>query len=185
MRRASVASASQEEQRAAARVAAGVVRRSLGRFFATLEPGRAARNTDGSRASAMLAAKRGRLMLPLRRRCPLCRRQAGVNLYYHPVRVGWVAVAISGDGRTLVRSIAAPAPSAPPAELAAALFAPVGELFAGARRVVVFADRALRDVDFADLLWSGGALSERAAVAYGAAVERNPREWQLDGLEYW
>lgn len=135
-------------RRAAALDLAQVVRWSLGRFAATL-------------AAAPPSPPRGPAPPP----------PAGeAHLYYHPVRDGWIGVAVTEAQSKTVR-FPAVAPRRPPGgAVAAALLAPFEEILERAGKVVVFADRALRDVTFQDLPWRGGVLSDHAPVAYGTGV---------------
>jgi hypothetical protein len=148
VRRAERAPADPGAQRAAALQVGRIVRQSLGRFFATLLPlSQAGASRELSPEQAPPAGE--------------------VHLYYHPIQEGWIAVAVSPQGPTAIKRLPA-LPAGTPADLAAALLVPFEGVLAGARRVVVFADRALRDVEVENLPWKGGSLADQASVAYGA-----------------
>jgi tetratricopeptide (TPR) repeat protein len=151
VRRAEKAPTDAGSQRAAALVVGQIVRQSLGRFFATLLP----LTSPHAAASALLAPPEGE-----------------VQLYYHPLQEGWIAVAVGTAGAALKRLPGQPKGTA--ADLSAALLAPFKEVLAGARRVVVFADRALRDVELENLPWNGGVLSDQVIVSYGVGGQPLP-----------
>lgn len=148
VRRAEHAASDPEAQRAAALHVGRIVKQSLGRFFATLLP---------------LSQSHDSRDLPAEKAPPT----GEVDLYYHPIQEGWIAVAVSAQGRTVIKRLPG-VPKGTPADLSAALLLPFEGVLAGARRVVVFADRALRDVEIENLPWKGGILADQASVAYGA-----------------
>lgn len=147
LRRAEQAS-TPEAQQAAGMEVARVTRQSLGRFFATL---------------LKQSANPADVGAPVPAPAP-----GDVHLYYHPIRSGWAAVAVSAQRSATVARLPG-LPRADPAALSEALLGPFEGALAGARKLVVFADRALRDVAFEGLRWQGGALGEHMAVAYGTA----------------
>lgn len=148
VRRAEHAPADPGAQRAAALQVGRIVRQSLGRFFATLLP------------LSQAGASRD---LPPEKAPPV----GEVHLYYHPIQDGWIAVAVSAQGPAAIRRLP-DLPKGTPIDLATALLVPFEGVLSGARRVVVFADRALRDVELENLPWKGGSLADQVSVAYGA-----------------
>ncbi|MFO0589059.1 MAG: CHAT domain-containing protein [Polyangiaceae bacterium] len=155
LRRAEAAPKTPEAERTAAFNVASVVRKSLGRFLATLLP--------QARAASEAAEERAEAPLP-----------GEVRLHYHPVIDGWVAVGLGGDGSAVVKRLKS-IPRSPPGAAADALLSPFEGMLRGARTVVVLADRALREVEIGELPLGGGTLSDRAAVGYALGGPVAPR----------